>query len=55
MARHTSRKPNANCSNKPNRTNPSTQNKQSKGKNMPNAGKKSKSVGRTKKSHCNEN
>merc|ERR1711913_263086 len=55
MARHTSRKPNANCSNKQNRTNPSAQNKQGKGKNMPNAGKKTKTVGRPKKSHCNEN
>merc|ERR1711874_688363 len=55
MARHTGRKPNANCSKKQNRTNPSAQSKQGKGKNMPNAGKKSKTVGHTKKSHCNEN
>ena len=55
MARHTGRKSNANCSNKQNRTNPSAKNKQGKGKNMPNAGKKTKTVGRPKKSHCNEN
>merc|ERR1711874_307421 len=44
-----------NCSKKQNRTNPIPKNKQGKGKNMPNAGKKSKTVGRPRKSHCNEN
>merc|ERR1711913_59932 len=52
MSPHTGRKHNANNQNK---TNTSTQNKQGKGKSMPNAGKKTKTVGRPKKSHCKEN
>merc|ERR1711874_630703 len=48
----TGRKHNANNQNK---TNTSTQNKQGKGKKMPNAVKKTKTVGRPKKSHCKEN
>merc|ERR1711913_207486 len=51
MSPHTGRKSNANCSNNQNRTNTSAQNKQGKGKDMPNAGKKTKRIGRPKKSH----
>ena len=55
MARHTGGKPNASCSKKQNRTNPSQKNRQGKVKNITNSGKKSKTVGRPRKSHCNEN
>jgi len=51
MARHTGRKPNANCSKKQNRTNPSVKNKKGKGQNMPNAGKKSKTMDPPRKIH----
>merc|ERR1711874_240675 len=54
MARHTGGKPNASCSKK-NRTNPSQKNRQGKGKNITNSAKKTKTVGRPRKSRCNEN
>ena len=55
MARHTSRKPNANCSNKQNITNPSVKNKKGKGQNMPNASKKSKTMDPPRKIHYTVN
>merc|ERR1711874_172934 len=54
MARHTGGKPNnAGCSKK-NRTNPSQKNRQGKDKNITNSAKKTKTVGRPRKSRYNE-
>ena len=44
-----------NNANNRNQTNTNTQNKKGKGKTMANAVKKTKTVGRPKKSHCKEN
>ena len=55
MARHTGGKPNASCSKKQNRTNPSQKNRQGKGKKITNSTKKTKTVGHPRKSRCNEN
>merc|ERR1711874_919987 len=51
MSPHTGRKYNANCSKTQNRTNPSVKNKKGKSQNMPNAGKKSKTMDPPRKIH----
>ena len=55
MPRHTGRKSNANCSKIQNRTNPSVKNKKGKGQNMPNAGKKNKTMDPPRKIYCTRN
>jgi len=55
MSPHTGRKYNANCSKKQNITNPSVKNKKGKGQNMPNAGKKNKTMDPPRKIYCTRN